>query len=94
MAKTKKVVTEKPVEKKVFSKEEIETALQIVHQEYFLQVMALSSHDPDLKELTFSKVSVSTPDGGVYLVSILHVEGPKVNLRKLAELADEAEKKS
>lgn len=94
MAKTKKTVTEKPVEKKVFSKEEIEAALQMVHEEYFLQVTALSSHDSDLKELEFSKITVSTPDGGVYLISILHVEGPKVNLRKLAELADEAEKKS
>jgi hypothetical protein len=89
MAK-KKVVTEapKPQPKKVFSKEEIQAALEITHSEYFMQVVALLSHDPENKDLAYVKVPVTTPDGGTYLVSILHVDGPKINLENLAKAAE------
>ncbi len=75
------------IEKK-FTKEEIDAGLSIVHQEYFMHVLGLLSHDPENKELSYVKVPVQTPDGGLYLVSILHVDGPKVQLRTLAESAD------
>lgn len=86
-----KVLTE---EKKTFSKEEIEAGLQIAHSEYFMQVVALLSHDPENKDLTYVKVPVTTPQGGTYLVSILHIEGPKVDLQDLAKKAEAAEKKN
>lgn len=76
---------------KQFSKEEIEAALQIAHSEYMLQVIALLSHDPDNKELTYVKVPIVTPAGGTYLVSILHIDGPKVDLQDLAKNASEVE---
>lgn len=90
MGRPKKVVTEKPKPevKTTFSKEEIQAALDITHSEYFIQVMSLLSHDPEFKDLNYVKVPISTPDGGVYLVSILHIEGPKVDLRKLAQAAE------
>ena len=91
MAKRKKIL-EQPSEKKQFSKEEIEAALQIAHSEYFMQTMALLSHDPDQKELSYVKVPVMTPNGGTYLISILHIDGPKVDLTKLSEAAEEIEK--
>lgn len=78
-------------EKKTFSKEEIQAALEVVHSEYFMQVIGLLSHDPDNKDLAYVKVPVTTPDGGTYLVSILHVDGPKVNLQQLAEAAEKIE---
>ncbi len=87
--KKNKVLTD---EKKVFSKEEIQAGLELTHSEYFMQIMALSSYDPDLKELTFSKCPIVTPDGGTYLVSILHIDGPKINLRQLAEASEAIEK--
>lgn len=93
MAKKKKLLDE-PSEKKQFSKEEIEAALQIAHSEYFMQVMALLSHDSDQKELSYVKVPVMTPNGGTYLISILHIDGPKVQLDKLAGAAEEIEKQS
>lgn len=93
MAKTKKVVTEKPVEKNVFSQEEVQAALEVLNSEYFMQTVALLTHLPDRKELLYSKVAMSTPDGGLYLVSILHIEGPVLDLSKLGKAADEAEKK-
>lgn len=78
---------------KKFSKEEIQAALEICHSEYFMQVIALLSHDTDLnKELTFVRVPVTTPQGGTYLVSILHVDGPLLSLEDLAKIA-EAQKK-
>lgn len=77
-------------EKKQFSAEEIEAALQITHSEYFMQVIALLSH-ADQKDLAYVKVPVTTPNGGLYLVSILHIEGPKIQLDKLAEVAEKIE---
>lgn len=91
MAK-KKVVKEEPKPvAKTFTKEEIQAALEITHSEYFMQVIALLSHDPENKDLAYVKVPVTTPEGGTYLVSILHVDGPKINLLKLASAAAEAE---
>jgi len=72
---------------KEFSKEDIEAALSIAHQEYFMQVTALLSYDKREKDLSFVKVPITTPDGGTYLVSILHIDGPKINLKKLAKAA-------
>lgn len=88
MARQKKTITESPKAKNTFSELEIQAALEITHSEYFMQVIALLSHNPQNKELTYVKVPVTTPDGGTYLVSILHVEGPKVNLEKLAQAAE------
>lgn len=81
-------------DKKEFSKEEIQAALEITHNEYLMNVIALLSHDKDETELSYVKVPFTTPDGGTYLVSILHVDGPKINLKKLAESAEEIEKTS
>lgn len=80
--------------KQTFSKADIEAALQLAHSEYFMQVIALLSHDPENQDLSYVKVPVTTPAGGTYLVSILHVEGPKVNLKQLADAAEEAESKT
>lgn len=85
----KKTVTDAPKpEKKVFSNEEIQAALELVHSEYFMQVIALLSHNPGNKDLTYVKVPLTTPDGGNYLVSILHIDGPKIDLQKLAEVSE------
>lgn len=80
-------------EKKTFSKEEIQAGLELAHSEYFMQVLALLSHDPDNKELNFVRVPVTTPQGGTYLVSILHIEGPKVDLTDLAAKAEAQKEK-
>jgi hypothetical protein len=96
MARQKKVVTEQPKEKpkNEFSQEEIQAALEICHSEYLLQVVALLSHNPENKELTYVKVPITTPDGGTYLVSILHIDGPKINLTNLAKAANQIENKT
>jgi hypothetical protein len=73
-------------EQQQFSNEEVEAGLRIAHSEYFMQVVALLSYT-DLKDLSYVKVPITTPDGGTYLISILHIEGPKVQLDKLAEAA-------
>lgn len=89
----KKIITESKVEpKKIFTAEEIEAALQITHSEYFMQVIALLSNSQELTPLSYVKVPVTTPDGGVYLVSILHIEGPRIDLAKLAAAAEAQEK--
>lgn len=87
----KKKVTLPVKEVKSFSKEEIDAALEILHSEYFMQTVALLSHTKE-QDLTFVRVPVTTPDGGTYLVSILHVDGPKVQLQQLAKSAEEQEK--
>jgi hypothetical protein len=82
-AKAKKVET-----KQEFTKEDIEAALQIAHKDYFMQVLSLMSMDPLNTELGFVKVPMITEAGGIYLVSILHVNGPKLNLQQLAAKSD------
>ena len=82
---------EETTPKRVFTKEEVQAALEIAHSEYFMQVIALLSHLPENKDLAYVKVPVSTPEGGLYLVSILHVEGPKVDLSRLAKAAEAIE---
>lgn len=72
-----------------FTPEEVEAGLQIAHSEYFMQVVALLSYLKDQKELNYTKVPLQTPDGGLYLVSILHIEGPKIQLDKLAAIAEQ-----
>lgn len=91
MARKKKVV-----ETKIFSKEEIQAALEISHSEYFMNILALLSHDPEQNFLNYVKVPVVTPGGGTYLISILHIDGPKIDLRELSIAAEskEAEVKS
>ena len=81
----KKSKASAPVTK--FTPEEVEAALQIAHSEYFMQVVALMSH-LDQKDLTYVKVPITTPDGGNYLVSILHIDGPKIDLQNLAKSAE------
>lgn len=34
------------------------------------------------EELTYTKTPMTMPDGGMYLVSILHISGPKIKLQK------------
>lgn len=77
---------------KQFSEEEINAALEIAHSEYFMQVISLLSHT-DQKDLTFVKVPVTTPEGGTYLISILHIDGPKLDLQTLAKAAETEEAK-
>lgn len=80
-------------DKKKFSKEEVEAALNLLHREYFMQVSAVCSYT-DLKELTFTKCPIQTPSGGLYLVSILHIDGPKLSLDALAEASGEVNDES
>lgn len=84
----KKKVTKKQ-EPKEFSKEEIQAALEILHSEYFMNVLGLMSHEKDAGELSYVKVPMVTPNGGTYLVSILHIDGPKLHLGNLAKVAEE-----
>lgn len=97
MAKRKKVVTESSVKPKVetieFSKEDINAALDVAHREYFMNVLALLSHDKTYGELGYVKAPMITPDGGTYLLCIMHVDGPKINLKNLASAAEAVEAK-
>lgn len=89
MAKRKEKIDLKSPNK--FTKAEIQAALDITHSEYFMQVISLLSYDSDIKDLTFVKVPVVTPEGGTYLVSIMHVDGPKVDLVALGKAAEAKE---
>lgn len=70
-----------------FTKEEVNAALEIIHKEYFSSIMALLSHT-EQTEVSYVNVPVVTPQGGTYLVSILHVDGPKFDLTSLRNAAE------
>lgn len=78
---------------KTFSKAEVEAGLQLTNSEFFMQTVALLAYT-DMKDLNYAKTLVTTPDGGTYLVSILHIDGPVLDLKKLAELAEAPENKN
>lgn len=78
-------------DKKQFTELEIQAGLEIAHKEYFTQVVALLSMMPNAKDLTYVKVPMTTPEGGNYLVSILHIDGPTIDLKKLDEAAKKVE---
>lgn len=88
-------MAKKPKKEEIkYTSEQIEAGLQIIHREYFMSVVGLASFDPQYKELTYIKVPLTTPDGGNYLISILHIDGPKINLQNLAKVADEDKEKT
>jgi hypothetical protein len=67
--------------------DDISAALDIIHREYFMNVMALLAQTPQT-ELVYVKVPVVTHEGGNYLVSILHIDGPKLNLDAIRETSE------
>lgn len=79
---------------KKFSKKEVDVAYNEVFKEFFTAVVALASLDKKLKELNYVKTPVTTPDGGIYLVSILHIGGPKIDLDLFREVSTSQEEGS
>lgn len=59
---------------------DVQTGLEILHREYLMNVVALLSHDESIKELSYVKVPLVTEEGGTYLVSVLHIDGPKMDM--------------
>lgn len=48
-----------------------------------LSAAKLAPQQPD--ELTISKTLVSTPNGGTYLMALVHIDGPKLKLSEYVE---------
>lgn len=51
--------------------------------EYLNAAIYLTALDPNIKELNFIKTAVEMPDGGIYLLSLLHVSGPKIQMDEM-----------
>jgi hypothetical protein len=79
---------------KKFKPEEIETGLTEVFKTFMASAIALCSFDKKMKELNYVKKSITTPDGGVYLISILHVDGPKFDMEQYRLVAESQEKET
>lgn len=98
MKKTKKQTEPKPVEQpkveaQKFTKEDIDAGLRILHQEYASQMLALLSHDPEINEVNYIKAGIVMPNGGNYLLSLLHIDGPKLSMDSMRKaLSEEAPK--
>lgn len=73
------------------SKQNVDDALTIVHREYFMQVLAILSMDKTTKDFTYTKIPITSDDGGTYLLSIMHVDGPKIDLDKIRKNGVEVE---
>lgn len=62
--------------------EEIEKGHTEIARAYILamlDLMFLSGQE----EVNFMKKTLETPDGGVYLLQVQHISGPKINLKTL-----------
>lgn len=76
------------MKKSKFSKQDIQSGVDNVFREFFTAVVAVLSFDKRQKELSYVKTMVTLPDGGTYLISILHVQGPKLDLQLLKKVTD------
>lgn len=65
---------------KVPKKEAREIALNAVFKEFFTAIVAILLEDKSQKEVNYVKVPITMPNGGNYLISILHIDGPKMDL--------------
>lgn len=72
-----------PQEPKVLTREELDANYMASAEDYFNATMALCTGDEALTELNYIRNTIKTPKGGTYLLSIIHVEGPKIDLVEL-----------
>lgn len=63
-------------------KELIEYSKGLVEELLYAQIALVKLQKPELKELTFINGPLYIPNGGLYLVQIVHVEGEKIQLGK------------
>lgn len=72
--------TEEHIDKLIEEKKWDEIS-ELVNYEYVTnQIHLVQQMQPELKELTFLKTTLETENGGIYLISFLHVSGPKIKL--------------
>lgn len=76
-----------------FKKGVIETGIQTLMSSFFQGIVAAMSHDKKNKELHYVKMPLELENGGLYLVSILHVDGPKFNFDTYRQVVEATEKK-
>lgn len=74
-------------------KESLEIAFESLMKEVFSAVVALCLEDTKQKELNYVKTPVSLPNGGNYLISVLHIDGPKLDLQLLRDISKSQEDK-
>lgn len=73
---------------KKYKKDDIAAGINTTFKEFFTAVVALLSYDKKIKELNYIRTPITLPNGGVYLISILHIDGPKIDMDLLRSVAD------
>lgn len=76
---------------KKFKAAEVEEAITALFVSFLNSAVAAVSFDKKIKELNYIKKSVTMPDGGIYLVSILHIDGPKFDMEQYRMVAESQE---
>lgn len=76
---------------KKFKAVEVEAGLTELFKTFLSSAVAICSFDKKMKEINYIKKSVTFPDGGVYLVSILHIDGPKFDMEQYRLVAESQE---
>ena len=51
----------------------------------YMDLALISCQEAGLKEINFFKTPITTTEGGVYLLSLLHVDGPKIKVTEKKE---------
>lgn len=65
---------------KAIEKGEIEKSGTIMNSIWIMHQIMVVSSTSTLKELTFLKTPVTFEDGGKYILSFMHIDGPKIKL--------------
>lgn len=71
-------------------KAELSKALNTMTGDYYKAILQLLCLDPNVSELNYLKTPIQMHNGGNYVLALLHVSGPVLNLDALRE-GDELE---
>lgn len=64
-------------------KKALEDAMNTVTSEYLSAVLTFLSQDDSLDEISYFKKSIEMPNGGIYVLMLQHVTGPKLSLKSI-----------
>jgi hypothetical protein len=79
---------------KKFKPEQVEGGFNALFSSFLNSVVALVSFDKKIKELNYVKKTITLPNGGIYLVSVLHIDGPKFDMEQYRLVAESQEEKT
>jgi len=76
-----------------FDEDTVQETIKHITSEYLNKVLTgYAMFLPDYKEIDYIRTPFETPTGGIYVVALMHVMGPKINLDDIRKVINEKAK--